>query len=323
MRVGILGAGALGSFVGGTLAGGELDVTLLDVDAAHMGAVARDGLVVEVAGRARTVRPAAMHPAEADRPFDLVFLLTKTMHGRAALAGSGAAIGPDTLLLSIQNGLGNAETVLEAVGAERALVGMTTYPAVLAAPGRVASAGRGEIRLWSADGARHPAAARTAARTAAEVAAEVAAVLTGAGLAAVADPDVTVAIWEKVAFNAAMNAVAALTRAPVGAIGDSVEGCALVAAVVDEACRVARACGVAVDQGRIGRTIDMAFAEHRMHEPSMLQDIRAGRPTEVGALNGAIAGKAEEKGLAAPVNRTLARLVAVAEGAAGQAAEPR
>ena len=109
-----------------------------------------------------------------------------------------------------------------------------------------------------------------------------------------------------------MNALAAITRRPVGGL-DNPPGRALAAAVVDEAVAAAQASGVAVARERIVAKLEMALAHHRAHQPSMLQDVLAGRPTEIDFITGAIVRAAEGAGLAAPVNRTLLHLVRLIE----------
>ena len=137
----------------------------------------------------------------------------------------------------------------------------------------------------------------------------IAAVRGAAGLDCIAGPQVEVAIWEKAAFNAAMNSVAAITRLRVGPIADHPAGRALVSAIVAETLAIAMARGLAGDADRVQRTLDMAFADHRNHQPSMLQDALAGRPTEIENINGAIVAYAAELGLDTPFTRCLRDLV--------------
>jgi 2-dehydropantoate 2-reductase len=137
----------------------------------------------------------------------------------------------------------------------------------------------------------------------------------GAGFNCNVDPDVDAAIWEKLAFNSAMNALAAVLRQPVGAIGDAEEGRVLAFQIVDEVVAVARKQSIAVDRERIGATIEMALAEHGDHKPSMLQDILKGRQTEIDFINGAAIHAARSFGLTLPVNETVCRLVKTLEKA--------
>ena len=124
-----------------------------------------------------------------------------------------------------------------------------------------------------------------------------------------------VAIWEKVAFNAALNALTAVTRLDVGPVGDAPEGRELAARVVEEVISVAERKGIAARREAVMAAVAGAFAEHRGHKPSMLQDMLAGRPTEVESLNGAVVREAEALGMTVPITETLYLLVRTLESA--------
>ncbi|KVD27340.1 ketopantoate reductase family protein [Burkholderia ubonensis] len=302
MRIAMLGAGAMGSLFGGLLAEAGEDVTLIDVNDAHLDAIRRDGLRIENdrgerrITTLRAVRPDAAQPARGE-PFDLLIVFTKSLHTRAALDGVRALLTAHTAVLTLQNGLGNVETLNAFVPIEQILVGVTTWPADLAGPGHVRSHGVGAIRMMTADGAARPFAQA------------VADALSRAGLACALDADVWAAIWEKVAFNAALNTLCAVTGCTVDQLGACHEGPRLALAIAAETAAVATAKGIAVDAVRIARNVEHAIGEHRGHRPSMLQDVLAGRRTEIGAINGAVVAAAREAGVAVPHTETLLGLV--------------
>ena len=298
LDIAILGAGAMGSLFGGLLAEAGHRVTLVDIDDAHLDAIRRDGLRLStdsgsrVVGNLRACRPEQAGPAP-----QLLIVFTKTMHTEAALESARALLGPDTAVLSLQNGLGNVERIGRHAPRERVMVGMTTWPADKPGPGQVSSHGRGAIHMMSADGKPHAHLRRAVDA------------LNSAGLDSAADPDVWSAIWEKVAFNAAMNSLCALTRCTVGELANVPDGEALALRVVAEAAAVARAGGIAFDEARVAGTVRFALANHKTHKPSMLQDVLAGRKTEVEAISGAIAAAAREAGMAVPTVECLLQLV--------------
>ncbi|CAB5122939.1 putative ketopantoate reductase [Burkholderia cenocepacia] len=237
MRIAILGAGAMGSLFGARLAESGEAVTLIDVNDAHLDAIRRDGLRIDDdrgERRIRTlqaVRPDAANAAAAaapDTPFDLLIVFTKSLHTRAALDGVRALLTPDTFVLTLQNGLGNVETLNAFVPLERILVGVTTWPADAAGPAHVRSHGAGTIRMMTADGAARPFATA------------VADTLSRAGLACTLDADVWAAIWEKVAFNAALNTLCATTGCTVDQLGHHQDGPRLALAIAAETAAVAR-----------------------------------------------------------------------------------
>ncbi|KVC63754.1 2-dehydropantoate 2-reductase [Burkholderia ubonensis] len=302
MRIAILGAGAMGSLFGGLLAEAGEDVTLIDVNDAHLDAIRRDGLRIENdrgerrITTLRAVRPDAAQPARGE-PFDLLIVFTKSLHTRAALDGVRALLAARTAVLTLQNGLGNVETLRAFVPPERILVGVTTWPADVVGPGHVRSHGAGAIRMMTADGAPRPIASAAAAA------------LTRAGLACELDADVWAAIWEKVAFNAALNTLCAVTGCTVDQLGACDDGPRVALAIVAETAAVARAKGIAVDPERIADKVRHAIDAHRGHRPSMLQDVLAGRRTEIDAINGAVVAAAREAGVAVPHTETLLGLV--------------
>ncbi|MGU7772210.1 ketopantoate reductase family protein [Burkholderia sp. MR1-5-21] len=302
MRIAILGAGAMGSLFGGLLAEAGEDVTLIDVNDAHLAAIHRDGLRIENdrgdrrVSALRAVRPDAAALAHGE-PFDLLIVFTKSLHTRAALGGVRALLTPHTSVLTLQNGLGNVETLREFVPMERILVGVTTWPADVAGLGHVRSHGDGVIRMMSADGATRPVASAAADA------------LTRAGLTCTLDADVWASIWEKVAFNAALNTLCAVTGCTVDQLGARDDGPRLALAIAAETAAVACAKGIAVDAERIAAKVRHAIDAHRGHRPSMLQDVLAGRRTEIDAINGAVVAAARETGIAVPHTETLLGLV--------------
>lgn len=301
MNIAILGAGAMGSLFGGLLAESGQDVTLLDINDAHIQAIREHGLRLQTdAGDRRVTTIAACRPEQAVVAPDLLIVFTKTLHTAAALEGTADLIGPRTLVLTLQNGLGNVETISRFVPEQRVLIGMTTWPADIGGPGHVHSRGLGITRIMAAD-RQEGAEVRTVAE-----------ILSGAGLCCTADQTVWKAIWEKVAFNAALNSVCAVTGCTVDQLG-SPEGMAILSAVIGEVVAVARAEGIDADALRCRESVAYAVAHHIGHKPSMLQDMLAGRATEIGSINGAVAERAQLHGIAVPHTETLLTLVRLVE----------
>ena len=304
MRIVVLGAGAMGCLYGGLLAIAGQDVTLVDVSVEQIAAINARGLSLERAGGTTVVQvPAGDAAAAAARPGapELVIVFTKTLHSRAALASAQPLLGPETWALTLQNGLGNVELIEEWVPRERIIQGITTFPSDVLGPARVRSLGEGVTRIMSADGTLSPQLRK------------VREALEEAGLHCETAPDVTVAIWEKVAFNAATNALTAVTGSNVGQLADSPDGREVARTVVGEVASVALRKGIAVREAAVLATLDDAFAHHRDHKPSMLQDMLRGRHTEIDALNGAVVREAAALGMQVPVTETLYHLVRAME----------
>jgi 2-dehydropantoate 2-reductase len=292
----IVGAGAMGCLFAARLAEGGVRATLVDVDRPRLEAIGRHGITIDDDHGVRTVPVAAGTAAEVSEAPDLVLLFTKGLHSAAAARSVAHLAGPATYALTLQNGLGNAEILAETFAPERVLLGVTALPSNLDGPTQISSHGSGYIAL----GSLSPDEAAGAER-AAEL-------LRRGRFDVRVDRQVEVAVWEKVAFNAALNPLGAITGLTNGAV-DNPEGRRIALAVVAETVATAAAKGVRIDEARIRQQINHALANHRDHRASMLQDRLAGRQTEIESINGAIVREAERLGVAAPVTGVLADLM--------------
>jgi 2-dehydropantoate 2-reductase len=301
MKVLILGAGAMGCLYGAAFHRAGCEVVFADVNQPHIDAINANGLELETRAGTEFLPIPARLPAEIDAPVDLVVVFTKTFHTDAALGGIAQAIGPETWLLSLQNGLGNDRRLAAHAAEERIMVGSSSLPSDLVGPGKVRSHGEGASKLYPAFSGE-PAFAR-----------EICELLTRGGLPATLEPDIHGAIWSKAIFNATMNPLCALTRRTPGFLGAHEESRALIHALVEEGVAVANASGIAVAAQPIHDLTRISVTDHANHEASMLQDVKAGRRTEVDAINGAIVEAARAAGVAAPLTETLWRLVKLEE----------
>ncbi|NIZ12279.1 ketopantoate reductase family protein [Phaeobacter sp. HF9A] len=295
MKIAILGAGALGSVIGAELHTAGHDVVLLDLNEAHLSAIRAEGLRVDWDDRTDYLKIPAMRPDQAPQ-VDLVILLTKTMHTDAALQGIAPLIDAGACVMTLQNGLGNVERLRARVPDGQVLFGCTMTPGDLRGPGHVASHGM----------AYTPFDALDANGAAAELAAELDGVQLTWTEAAAAQ------VWKKAAFNCARTATAVLGAGTVGAIAEYV-GAGLARDIAAEVLAVGAAEGVTGDIAAVEQQIDFALREHTGHKPSMLQDVEAGRRTEIEALNGYVERIGETRGIAVPMNRLLAALVRMRE----------
>lgn len=307
MNIAMLGAGAMGCLFGGLLAESGRQVTLLDIDDAHLEAIRRSGLRLETdQGDRRIHGMTVARPEHHRQPPDLLILFTKSLHTDAALRSVAPLLRAPARVLTLQNGLGNLEAVSRHVDPARILVGMTTWPADLAGPGHVRSHGGGVIRMWPARGSGGDGEGDGNVDT--DVM-HIATVLNDAGLQCEVDPNVWKAIWEKVAFNAALNSLCAVSGCAVGQLGKVADGPMLARTVVSEVIAVARASGVDADAAACHASVAHAIAHHRGHKPSMLQDVLAGRPTEIETINGEVVARARAAGVPVPHTALLLGLV--------------
>lgn len=300
MRIAVLGAGAMGCLYGGCLARSGNEVVFVDVVQKCIETINSQGITLVQNGKSFVIHATAGKAEDIQGPFDLLILFTKTIHSEKALESVRHILSENTMVLSLQNGLGNEEIIAKYVPRSHILIGMTGYPADTKGPGQVESNGSSFTKLMRADGVQTQRVA------------DIADAITNAGLNCSVDEDVYVAIWEKAIFNAAVNALCAVTRMTVGQIADY-GGEKLTFEVVREGISVANAQGIHADKNRVDNMLRHAFAKHHDHKPSMLQDILAGRKTEAAFINGAIVKAAEKAGMTAPINATLAQLVQLIE----------
>ncbi len=316
MRITLLGAGAMGCLFGGLLAEQGNSVTLVDSCPERLKAVADQGLLLEEQGRERRIRglltAAPPHGAE-DAELLVVFVKSSDTFG----AVSSLRIPPNTVVLTLQNGLGNIEAIRRA-GISRLAAGVTGNGASYFAPGAVRFAGRGETVIgWAAPDqeALSQAGQPESMPLSAPGLEDIRVAFERAGLPTRIVSDIKGPIWTKLLVNAGINAATALCLAPNGVMAEHPEAAALLRAVVEEGWQIARALGVSLDTADpVAHAVAIARAT-ASNRSSMLQDILAGRSTEINVINGALAACAAELGMVAPVNETLARLVRIREEA--------
>ena len=295
MKICFLGAGALGSAIGGVLTEAGNEVWLVDRGQEHVAAINARGLALREDGVDRTVAARARTSVEGIGPADLVVVLVKSFHTRAAIEGAGALVGPDTVVVSLQNGLGHEDILAEAVGRDKVIAGKTYVGGVLLGPGRVIAGIRGkETVIGELDG-RITERARRIADT-----------FTGAGLATTVSDNIMGAMWDKLLVNVATGALCAITRLPYGELYavPEIEACAI--AAVAEAMAVAAASGIRLSSSAPRDAWTLA-AEGMPAEfkTSMLQSLEKGSVTEVDYINGAVVRWGERCEVPTPVNRTL------------------
>lgn len=301
--VAVVGAGAVGSWFGGRLARAGTAVTLIGRPA-HAEAITRDGLLLDGVSVRERVRVAASSEPAAARGADVVLLCVKSGDTEAAAAALAPHLAPGAPVVSLQNGVDNAERARAAAGIE--VVPAVVYVAAeLAAPGHVRQSGRGDLVIGA------PADPGARARIEA-----LAAAFERAGVPCRVSADVTSELWTKLVLNCAYNAISAVGRVRYGLLASSPWAAELQRRVVEEACAVARACGVPLRDDevfeicrRLGASIPEALS-------STAQDLARGKRTEIDALNGYVARRGAELGVVTPVNATLHALVKILEEAA-------
>lgn len=297
MRVCVVGCGAVGSLFAAALA--QLDdvaVWAYDLDEAHVRAINERGLRIsgagELVGRVRATTRAEDLPA-----CDFGIVAVKSMYTDAAVAAAAHAFADGGAVCSVQNGAGNEELIAKHV---REVIRGTTFPAGhVVEPGQVGWDTKGDTHIGPFEPSPAPMAKVEALADA----------CTRGGMPTHALADARGAQWRKLIFNAASNAIGALTGLTHGRIAEPPTR-DLAWAVMAEGRAVSGAQGIVLDRSP-EELFDFAARKEVAydHKPSMLQDVEAGRATEIDFLNGAIVSFGERHGVEAPLNRALTALV--------------
>ena len=315
----IAGAGALGSVFGALLRGAGHEVALLG-RAAHVDAIAARGLVVAgLWGEHRaTGLQLATDPRQLKGTFDVILITVKSYDTRAMARAVAAQLPPHGVMISLQNGLGNAEVLAEEVGPQRVLAARVIFGAEAVEPGTVRVTVYAEPVLIGALHRGVDAGLDAQAHAWAEC-------IAASGIPTEYCTDITAALWGKVLYNAALNPLGALLGVHYGALGEDARTRAIMNTVIDEAFAVAVAEGVVLPWASAAAycTVfyDRLLPATFHHRSSMLQDLERGRPTEIDAINGQVWRRGARHALRTPANEWLTRLILARTAMRGRSRE--
>ena len=303
-RVAVMGAGAVGCYYGGMLALAGIPVTLVG-RAQHVEAIARNGLAIVRDYRRDVVQVAATTHVAGVAGADVILVCVKSPDTMAAATAMKTHLRSDAVVVSLQNGVSNADALLGVVD-HVVLAAAVWVGAYMEGPGVVRHTGRGDLILGVTRGGAQRLDARARAQAIAKMFES-----TGVGCP-IAD-DVEQVLWRKLAINCAFNAVSALGRSRYGRMAGDPATREIMAAAVRETVAVARASGIALDSDEVLDAVWRTAEALPNQYSSTAQDIIRGRPTEIDMLNGYVAQRGDGLGMATPVNRTLHALVRLRE----------
>lgn len=310
-RIVVVGAGAVGSFFGALLARAGHPVTLIGRPA-HVEAIARDGLRVQMHEREIRVELHATTEIEAVRDAETVLVCVKSRDTDALARQLAPLLAADALVLSLQNGVDNPAVL--AAHIRQPVIAVAVYvAAALAEPGLVRHYGRGELVLGPADA---QAARDDALQHRLQ---DLAAVFASAQVPVRISATVIDDLWAKLLVNCAFNAISALTRQPYGRMVEQPAIRDLQEALVREVLEVARGSGHPLDAAQARESVREIGRSMAGQLSSTAYDLMRGRPTEIDDLNGVIVRRGAELGIATPANQSLYALVKLAQAAAAPA----
>lgn len=288
MKITVFGAGAIGGLIGAHLAQGH-EVTLICREK-HAAAINQKGLRITGLSDIH-VRPKAASSIEGLEQPDILFLTVKARDTEQAIEDAKPLMGPETKIVSLQNGLGNLEAIARVLPDADIIGGVTSHGAILREPGIIEHTGR-SYTLVGGPGAG-----------------EIAELLTLAGIETRVSDNIQAEIWYKAIVNSVINPIGTLMQERNGLLVRDERFRALARQIVSEGVDVAGARGINLDFETAWKKVIRVATETSENICSMRKDVEAGRRTEIMHMNGAIARYAEEAGIPAPANALMAVLV--------------
>ncbi len=290
MKILIMGTGGVGGYYGGLLAQQGNEVTFIS-RGAHLYAIRHEGLKVKSVHGDFTVFPAnaTEDPAKVE-PADLILFCVKTYGTDEAAEAIRPAVGPQTVVMSLQNGIDAAERIGKVIGPEHVLGGVTWLSSAVEAPGVIRQVSQfRRIVFGELNGG-------TSQRTQ-----SIYEVLNQTGITVEISEDIRKVLWTKLVFIAAVSSVGSLTRMPMGDYRSIPETRSLLSRIMQEVEAVARAQGVNLEGDVVQKWLEFVDDAAPQMKPSMQLDVETNRRTELESMVGVIGRKGREMGVSTPV----------------------
>ncbi|MDI9493560.1 MAG: ketopantoate reductase family protein [Bacillota bacterium] len=299
MKIAIIGAGAMGCLYGAKLSTVPgIEIYLLDVWKEHVDAINANGILMEEQGDFITYRNVkASTVAEDAGTCDLAVIFVKSTLTSSAVQSNKAVFGPETIALTLQNGLGNIELIKEVVGESNVIAGTTAHGATMLGPGRIRHAGSGKTIIGELNGAMTQRIQ------------QIAQTFREAGMETELSDNVYGLVWDKLLVNVGINALTGITKLLNGELLEHPEIVELLEDAVSEGKEVALAQGIKLGfPDPVAHTKDVCKAT-ATNKSSMLQDVLNHKKTEIDIINGAVVREGKKVNIATPVNKTLTNLI--------------
>lgn len=297
MKITVLGAGAMGMLFGGYLSK-QNDVTLLDVDHARIEKIQKDGVVIrEKDGSENVFYPKAVTDCDDLPEMDLILVFVKSMYTIAALSSNQSLIGPNTYLMTLQNGAGHDEKLLQFADSDHVIIASTQHNSSLIDNGHINHGGSGKTMvglLGGSSGLLEPLAEN----------------FNACGLECETSADIKRQIWTKLFTNTAASSLTAVLQVPLGFIHSDPSARRLMEELAKEATAVANAdCGGGFDAQKVIETVDTVCRNAPNGYTSIYADVKNGARSEVDTISGAVIEAASEYGIPVPYHEMVVKLI--------------
>ena len=293
MKVAIFGSGGVGGYFGGKLAAAGEDVTFL-ARGAHLAAMQNEGLhIASPLGDVHLPNVHATDRPQAIGPVDVVLFTVKLYDVEASAATLAPLIGPETVVITLQNGVDAMDMVSKHVGADHVAGGAAYIVVVIDRPGHLRHTTAQQLVFGERDGTRSDRL----------VAFEQAGIR--AGFQAKASTDVQADLWTKFVRLATWSGMTTVTRAPMGVVRDTPATYDMMMAAIDEVIAVGKAKGINFPADLMDGTIKLIKNFPASSKSSMLEDIERGRRLELPWLSGAVVRIGQEVGVPTPIHQFI------------------
>lgn len=301
MNIVVIGAGAMGSIYGGRLSQGN-DVTLVDTNEALVKKVSEEGVILEEKGEDRIFHPSAGTDASSAGTADLVILFTKALYSRSALENARGAIGPDTYLMTLQNGAGHERILADFADPAHIIIGTTEDNGAVLSLGHVHHGGDGVTNIGKLDGKEDPFLSKVKES------------FDSCGFDVRIQGNIQQLIWDKLMTNVSLSALTAILQCDMHYISEDGHAFSICVRLIREAVAVARAMGLSFDEEKVIEKVRRTSESNKGGYTSIMMDIRSGRKTEVDTISGAVVAKAHELGVPVPHHEMAVSLIHALEG---------
>lgn len=302
MKVTIVGTGAIGSIFGTVLCNNGQDVTFVEKKQDYIKEIKENGLHIDYGQGEKVLNIKITDNIEDGGTPDLIIMAVKSYDNVQAAKDVLKVMGPNTLVLTMQNGVGNVETISEIIGKKQMIAGTTTFGSTVVKTGYVKSS-IGGIHIGEIAGGIT------------ERIKKIAKDLETGGFEVGISDNVTNLIWSKLLVNVGINPIGALTLRRNGEIPDFAPSAAVQKMLVDEGVAVAKAKGIKFDfeEEVLDHVIGVSHSTYQ-NKASMYQDVERGSITEVNAINGAIVSEGKKLGIPTPANEVITNLILARQG---------
>lgn len=303
MRIAVIGAGAMGALYGGYLSR-KHDVLLVDVNRTQVDTINAKGLSIhEPDGSVTLCHPKAVLDTQGMEPVDVIILFVKAMFSDSALANNRSLIGPDTMVMTLQNGSGHEDTLLKYVDREHVVIGTTQHNSAVLGFGEIRHGGSGKTCIGCLDGG-------------AQRLAPIAEAFAQSGLETVCDDQVQRLIWDKLFTNVSLSVLTGVLQVPMGFIARDAHAWALCQTLVREAAAVAAGDGYVFDVEEKIAQVRAVSEKSPEGLTSIYADLKNGRKTEVDTISGSVVRASRRNGVPAPTHEAMVALVHAMEAKA-------